>query len=217
MSVGAAWEVERARLLPLPDDTYPAHDVIPLRVGKQPYVRFDQNDYSVPHDRVRRTLTMLVTSTTVRVVDGDEIVAEHVRSFGRGEQVENPEHLRTLVEQKREARVARGLDRLHHAAPASAQLLEGAAKRGHNIGSAVAGLLRLVDTWGAESVDSAVLEAIDADALHVAAVRQVLERRAQDAGTPPPIPVALSEAARARDVDVKPHALASYNLGDDDD
>lgn len=217
MSVDAAWEAERPQLLPLPGDRYPAHDAIAVRVGKQPYVRFDLNDYSVPSNRVRRTLTVLATPTAIRVVDGGDVVAEHVRSFGRGEQVENPEHIRALVEQKREASTSRGIDRLHHAAPSSARLLEGAAQRGHNLGSAVAGLLRLVDTWGAEAVESAVLEAVDADALHVAAVRQVLEQRAQDAGTPPPLPVPLSAAARSRDVAVKPHALASYNLGADDE
>ena len=59
---------------------------------------------------------------------------------------------------KREARAGRGLDRLKHAVPSSGTLLEGAARRGHNLGSAVAGLLRLVDTWTAAEVESAVVE-----------------------------------------------------------
>ncbi len=216
MSVGEAWLAEKPRLLPLPDDNYPAHDSVEVRVGKQPYVRFDKNDYSVPHDHVRRTLTVLATPEKIRVVDGDEVVTEHLRSFGRGEQIERLEHLEALAKQKRESRKARGIDRLHHAVPSSAVLLLEAAKRGHNLGSAVAALLRLIDTWGAGSVESAVVEAITADAFHVAGVRQILNRRAQEAGTPPPLPVALPDDPRIRDLHVTPHKLSSYDMGGSD-
>ena len=148
-----------------------------------------------------------------RVVEGDEVVATHVRSFDRGAQIENPAHLEDLVAAKREGRAERGMDRLHHAVPSSAALLEGAAQRGHNLGAAVAGLLRLVNTWGASAVELAVVEAIEADALHVAAVRQSLERRLQELGDPPPVPVALPDDPRVRDMDVQPHDLATYDLG----
>ncbi len=218
MTVQQAWEQERTHLLPLPDDDYPTHEAVAVRVGKTPYVRFDTNDYSVPYDRVRRTLTVLASPTRVRVVEGAEVLADHPRSFSRREQVEDPAHLAALTEHKREARQGRGMDRLHHAAPSSAEFLRGAAERGHNLGSAVAGLLRLVDTWGAEDVESALCEAMAADALHVAAVRQVLERRAQEAGTPPPVPVSLparlTEDPNLRDLHVRPQDLGSYDLED---
>jgi len=107
------------------------------------------------------------------------------------------------------------MDRLHHGVPGSATLLEGAARRGHNLGSAVAGLLRLVDTWGADAVQQAVVEAIRADALHVAAVRQALEQRLQAEGAPPPLPV--PDDSRARDLHVQPHGLSSYDDFDAED
>ncbi len=214
MTVAEAWEEEKQRLLPLPDDAFPAHDRVEVKVGRTPYVRFDKNDYSVPHDHVRRTLVVLATPDTVRVLDGEAEVARHPRSFDKGDQVENPAHVEALVAWKRKARAERGIDLLRHAAPSSQPLLEGAAKRGHNIGSAVAALLRLLDSWGAEVLEAAIREAIEADALHVGAVRQGLERRAQAAGTPPPVAVSLPDDPRVRDVHVRPHDLASYdNVG----
>ena len=219
MTVAEAWEEEKPRLRSLPDDAFPAHDRVEVKVGRTPYVRFDKNDYSVPHDHVRRILTVLATPETVRVLDGEQEVASHERSFDRKAQIENPEHIEALVAWKREARASRGIDLLRHAAPSSQPLLEGAAKRGHNLGSSVAALLRLLDTWGAEALESAVGEALAADALHVGAVRQVLERRAQAAGTPPPLPVSLPDDPKIRDVHVRPHDLASYDTvggGDDD-
>ena len=214
LTVLQAWEQEQSRLLPLPDDDYPAYDLVDAKVGKQPYVRFDKNDYSVPHDRVRRTLSVRATPTRVEVFDGDERIATHGRSFDKGAQIELPEHIEGLSKAKREAREGRGLDRLHHTVPGSAELLEGAARRGHNLGSAVAALLRLVDTWGASAVEIAVKEALVADSLHVAAVRQLLERRAQDEGAPPPLRVEVPE--KVRDLHVTPHKLRSYDLEVDD-
>ena len=211
LTVGEAWAEETSRLLPLPDDHFPVHDRVEVKVGRTPYVRFDRNDYSVPHDRVRRSLTVLASPQHIRVLDGEVEVASHLRSFDKGDQVEDPAHLAALVAWKRQARASRGMDRLRHAVPSSQTLLEGAASRGHNLGSAVAAMLRLVDTWGADAVESAVVAALTADALHVAAVRQVLEQRAQDAGTPPPIPVALPDDPRVRDLHVRPHPLGSYD------
>lgn len=58
-TVGDAFSEERARLLPLPETRFACDEVVPVRVGKTPYVRFDLNDYSVPHTHVRRQLSAL--------------------------------------------------------------------------------------------------------------------------------------------------------------
>ena len=48
-----------------------------MTVGKTPYVRFDLNDYTVPHTQVRKTLTVVADPERVRVLDGAEVVASH--------------------------------------------------------------------------------------------------------------------------------------------
>lgn len=59
LTVAQAFEDERGLLLPLPDDEFDRHERTQVTVGKTPYVRFDLNDYSVPHEHVRRRLTVL--------------------------------------------------------------------------------------------------------------------------------------------------------------
>lgn len=54
LTVLSAFLEESAKLLPLPDDAFPVEDRVELSVGKTLYARFDANDYSVPHTRVRR-------------------------------------------------------------------------------------------------------------------------------------------------------------------
>jgi hypothetical protein len=49
-TVGEVFAEERDKLLPLPGDAFPADERVEVEVGKTPYVRFDLNDYSIPHD-----------------------------------------------------------------------------------------------------------------------------------------------------------------------
>jgi transposase len=211
LSVGEAWEQERGLLLPLPSNPFPIEDRVDVRVGKTPYARFDLNDYTVPHNRVQRTLTVLATQDTVRILDGLDVVASHRRCWGRHRQIEDPAHLAALVEWKRQAREGRAIDRLYHAAPASRSLLVQLAQRGGNIGAATSALLRLLDAYGAEALEEAIGEALKRKVPHYQAVRQCLERRRQEAGQPPSIPIQLPDDPRVREIVVKPHALEAYD------
>ncbi len=211
MTVRQAFEQEQPKLLSLPDDEYPAAERKEVRVGKTPYVRFDLNDYSVPHDHVRRTLVVVAEEHRVRILDGPTLVAEHERSYDKGAVVENPAHVESLVETKRAARRHRGMDRLHQAAPNSRDLLLLCAERGHNLGSVTSGLLRLLDRFGAAELEQAIAEAVAQDAPHLAGVRQVLDRRLKARDEPPPVEITLPDDPRIRDVVVKPHALETYD------
>jgi len=93
---------EVRHLLSLPDNPAPLLERVAVKVGKTPYVRFDLNDYSVPHTHVRRTLTVLADTHELRIVDGAQVIACHRRSYDRGAQIEQTEHLQALIGQKRQ-------------------------------------------------------------------------------------------------------------------
>jgi transposase len=211
LSVREAFEVERTSLLVLPEREYALGERLAVDVGKTPYVRFDLNDYTVPHTHVRRTLSVLADERRVRVFDGVQEVASHVRSYDSGQQIEQPAHVQALVERKRGARAHRGVDRLAHAAPAAALLLERAAERGNNLGAITAALLRLLDRYGAAALQVAIGQALDQGVPHPNAVRLALERAREEQGLPPPTALCLSEDVARRDAPVRSHALASYD------
>ena len=135
LSVRQAFEAERGKLLALPSNEFALGERVAVTVDKTPYIRFDLNDYSVPHTHVRRTLAVLADERTVRILDGVAELARHVRCWDRGQQIEDPAHVQRLVEHKRAARAHRGCDRLAQAPPAAAPLLERAPPRGPNPGS----------------------------------------------------------------------------------
>jgi hypothetical protein len=211
LSVRQAFEAEGAKLLSLPQHEFALGERVAVTVAKTPYIRFDLNDYSVPHTHVRRTLAVLADEHAVRILDGAIELARHDRCWDRGQQIEIPAHVRHLVEHKRAARAHRACDRLAQAAPAASTLLERAAGRGDNLGSITAALLRLLDRYGAAALQEAVLEALQRGVPHPNAVRLALERAREAAGQPPPVALVLPEHVARRDAPVRPHALGSYD------
>ncbi len=202
---------EAPRLLPLPNNPYPVEERAEVRIGKTPYARFDLNDYSVPHDCVQRSLTVLADQHTVRIVDGQKLLVEHKRCWGKGEPIEVSDHIKALVEQKGEARRHRNTDRLTQAAPAAKELYTAAAAQGIPLGRITADLADLLDQFGAAELQAGIAEALKQNVPHPNAVRIALERRRDKRRRPPAMHSNLSKAARDRDVTIRPPRLDLYD------
>lgn len=210
-SVQAVFEQEQPHLLLLPDTPFPTDERVEARVSKTPYARFDGNDYSLPHTHVRRSVTVLASPGRVRVLDGAMVLADHPRSYDRGQQIEDPAHVEALVAAKRAGRAHRAVDRLTSAVPASQELMRAAAARGEPLGRLTSQLLQLLDEYGAQELGAAVDEALGRGVPHPNAVRQALQRRREQRGAPPPLALPLPDAVRQRDPVVRPHALDRYD------
>jgi transposase len=211
MTVAEAYEQEKASLIALPETPFPAHELAVVRVGKWPYIRFDLNDYSVPHEYVKRQLTVLADSQWVKIVDGPTEVAKHRRCFEKLRQIEALEHIERLKEEKTRAKKGSGMNRLFNAAPAAREFLKVAAERGQPIGSFTSKLLSLLDLYGAGEMEAALQEVVESGACHCSAVSQELERRRRRRGLLSPVAVELPADSRISSLVVVPHALASYD------
>jgi transposase len=209
-TVAEAFAEEQPRLLPLPEVAFPSEERVEVSVHKTPYARFDLNDYSIPHDHVRRTLSVLASLDRVRIFDGQHLIASHPRSFDRGAQIEEPKHIEALVDYKRAARAHRAQDRLQHAAPSAKALFLCASERGAHLGVLTRGLLELLERHGAGALEAAIAAALGEDSAHLGAVRHFIDRHAHARGQRPPIAVALPEDARLRALHVREHALRDY-------
>jgi hypothetical protein len=211
LSVRQAFAQEQPRLLALPGNPHPTDERKAVSVGKTPYVRFDLNDYSVPHTLVRKTLTVVADPERVRILDGHEVVASHPRSYDKAAQIEDAAHIAKLVERKAQAHAQRGMNRLRQAVPASLTLLAQAAERGEGLGGITSALLRLIERYGAAEVQAAVVSALARGVAHPHAVRWALETQRKSKNQPPPVAVGMPQHVAARDTVVKPHPLASYD------
>jgi len=219
-----AFAEDKALMIVLAEDEFPVDECLEVRVGKTPYLRFDKNDYSVPHTHVQRNLSVIASDERVRVVDPEVpevVIADHPRTFDRDQRVEQEGHVRALVEQKRRAHQSRGFDRLFSVVPSARIMMERLAERGENLGGATSGLLQILDRIGADLLERAVAEVVARDRLSLRDVHHEVDRLRYEAGLPPPLSVPVTSDARAL-TPVRTHALASYDRlqkpkGDDDD
>lgn len=217
MTVTQAFESEKANLLALPDNPYPTQEMVVVSVGKSPYVRFDLNDYSIPHDYVRRQVTVFADSHWVTIVDGPKQLAKHKRCFEKLRQIEITEHITALEEQKKKAKKGSGMNRLVSSAPSVRELFEVAAEKGHAMGGMTAKLLDLLDLYGPLETEEAIREVVKSGGSHCSDVGQVLERRRRQKGLLSPVAIRLPDDKRINNLVVLPHSLASYdNLSGED-
>lgn len=207
---------EQGQLVALPLNPYPLEECTEVHAGKTPYVRFDLNDYSIPHTHVRRTLTLRAGVDNLRILDGTQVLACHPRSYDKGAQIENPAHIATLVDSKRAARTHRGTDQLAHAVPISQSLLAQAAARGEPLRPIVAALLRLLRQYGATELHHAIDVALARGVPHPHAVRAALEQHRRQRNVPVPV-VTLPDPVTARDTPVQSTRLEHYDTWKEND
>lgn len=211
LTVLEAFEQEKAHLVALPEAPYVVYDRAEVSIGKQPYARFDGNDYSTPPAYVRKVLSVFATLERVKICDGLKEIANHARSFSKGKLIEEKIHLEEMTAEKRAARKHRAMDRLQMAAPSSTELLCQAAKRGHNLGRLTQELTALLELYGAQELECAVIEAVAAGVVHASAVKQALERKRSERGGREPVKLHFAGSKQVNELTIRPKSLAPYD------
>ena len=207
--VREAFLEEQPLLLPLPDNPFDTRERVEVRARKTPYIRFDLNDYSIPHPQVQKALSVQADLSTVRILDGDALIAEHARCFGKGEQIEQEAHINALWLEKTQAKLHRGQDRLSQASALIPTLLQQSIERGHVLKTTVRLLNEYLDQYGRDELHAAVSEALQQQSPYPQAVQQILERRREQKHQPPPLAVAVPD--KVKHLSVKPASVADYD------
>lgn len=216
ITVADALAQERGLLIPLPEHPFDATHARAVTSGKTPYVRFDLNDYSIPHDRIRRILTIAATNEAIRILDGTEVIARHARSYDARQRIEDPRHIDALIAAKGWSREQRGRDLLAGQLPHAEVFLAKVLERGMPLAAAVGQLHRLLDDAGPKVLEAAIVEAIARGTPTPASVAHIIETARRRARLRPKVPLTLPERADVSDLRTLTHRLETYDdLGDD--
>src|SRR5271168_999539 len=211
LTVLEAFEKEKSSLIVLPGNPYPSFERKDVQVGKTPYVRFDLNDYSVPHKFVRCMLTVMATPGEVLILNGAEEVAKHARCYEKARQIEDRLHIQQLENYKEAGRKHRAIDRLRQVCTSAQELLKQAAERGHQLGRLTQQLTHLLDLYGPAELEVGIKEALLADSPHAWAVQQALESRRNKRGLAPPVALNFGSNTTANGIVVVPKSLDAYD------
>lgn len=211
LTVAQALDNERAVLLPLPAHPLSTHDVRATIARKQPYITWDTNRYSIPHELVGVPLTVVADDERIRVLHGEELVAQHRRCWARHRVLEDAAHLEGLVAAKRRGRAAYSRSRLLEAVPQVAALYVMLAQRGELIRPQTHALLELLARHGAKALGEAIDVALERGTPRAASVEYVLQHRRRTLGEPPVLPLRLPTRPGVHDLTTHTHRLEDYD------
>ena len=190
-TIWEVFEAERPKLVPYAG-RFDGFHAVPASVSKTCLVRFDNNKYSVTASAVGRPVEVHAYADRIVIRQDGRIVAEHPRSFGRGETIYDPWHYVPVLARKPGA--------LRNGAPFKDWVLPAAMERvRRKLAGADDGNRQMVDiltavlTDGLPAVEAACAEAI-AHGVHSADVVLNILARQRDPGPPANIltPAALT-------------------------
>jgi hypothetical protein len=208
-TVREVWQEERTKLLPLPAHMPSADLITPVSVDKLANVRLATNRYSVPSSYAGGALTLVADDEVVRLIDGKTEVARHERSWGKHQRIEDPEHRRALVEERRAANAAPVREQLFVEVPELRVLFERAVERGRNVGAMTSRIKTLRGLYGAEILREAARIMGEHGTHDPGALALLCEQARRRRNMPVPLPLPLP--SRVVDRDVGSHDLASYD------
>ncbi len=210
-AVAELLEEERELLLPLPAHPFETDQLLPIRSGKTIYVRFDLNDYSIPHTAIQRPLSLIASDIQVRILDGQAEIARHRRSYDKRQRITDPKHQQALIEHKRRALGSTPNSRLLAVAPEVEILLQAALSRGEPVGAQTTELTHLLDDYGPVELRTAVREALERETPRASSVAYLLNRRRRHRRRRPSLPVRLTQRPELEDLHVQPHDPEVYD------
>ena len=172
------WEVfeeERLKLVPYAG-RFDGFHAVPASVSKTLLVRFDNNKYSVSANAVGRPVEVYAYAERIVIRQEGRIVAEHPRSFGRGQTIYNPWHYVPVLARKPGA--------LRNGAPFKDWVLPASMERvRRRLSSASDGNRQMVDILtavlsdGLAAVESACAEALAHGVYSADVVLNILARQ----------------------------------------
>ena len=203
------WAEERLKLRPLPATPYDAALVRPVRATNRCRVVVDTNRYSVPPAHAGQLLTLKLYADRLRLFSGECFVAEHRRSYEKQQDLEQPDHVQTLLHERSEARHQKLLLTFLGLSAHAPAYHEQLAERRMNLRHHVQKIVALFEIHGPAAVGRALDDAHALGAYSCEYIANLLEQRQRFA--PEPGALHLTRASDLLDLELPPPDLSPYH------
>ncbi|QLH49683.1 MAG: IS21 family transposase [Candidatus Accumulibacter cognatus] len=203
------WADERAHLHAVNPRPFGVGRVLTLHATRQFRVNFEANRYSVPARFAGAQVTVKAYPDRVCIYHGEDLIARHARSFERHRDIEDPDHPKVLVAQRRHARDAQVLRHFFALTPLAvryhAGLLE---RRGHALVH-VRKIVALAEIYGDDAVVRALTDALAFEAFSSEYVAHLIEARSRQ--LPEASPLVLMRRQDVLELELPPADLSAYS------
>jgi transposase len=178
-SIWEVFEAERPHLVPYAG-RFDGFHAVPASVSKTCLVRFDNNKYSVAAGAVGRPVEVHAYADRVVIRQDGRIVAEHPRSFGRGDTIYDPWHYVPVLARKPGA-LRNGAPFKHWVLPAAMERVRRKLASADDGNRQMVNILSAVLADGLPAVEAACAEALE-QGVHSADVILNILARQRDRG-----------------------------------
>lgn len=208
------FEEEQPRLRPLNPMPYDIARIASVRASKQFRVRLDANTYSVPAEYASTRVSLKAYPDRLCIYHQDKLIARHTRSYDRRQDIEDPDHPKALLAQRRQAREQRLLMRFLSLGPKAQAYYEGLEQRRTNARHHLRKIVALSEIYGIEAVARALEDGIAFHAFSCEYVANILEMKARR--HPEPGALTLMRRQDLLDIEIDEPDLSPYEVNDDE-
>ena len=206
---------EQSRLQPLNPMPYDIGRIESQRASKQFRIALDTNHYSVPAEYASQRVTVKAYPERVCIYHQDKLIARHVRSYDRHLDIEDPDHPKALLAQRRNAREQRLLMQFLSLSRHAQVYVEGIEQRRANPRHHLRKIVALSEIYGVDAVDRAIQDGIAFAAYSCEYIANILEMRARE--TPEPGALHLTRRQDLLDIEIAAPDLSLYERHGNED
>lgn len=206
---------EQPKLKPLNAMPYDVARVQTLRASPQFRITLDTNRYSVPAQYASQRVCVKSYPDRILICHDNQIIARHARSYGRRQDIEDPDHPQELLAQRRNAREQRLLMQFLALARCAQSYYEGLQQRRLNARHHVRKILALSEIYGREATARALEDGLTFHAFSCEYIANLLESRARL--LPAASPLSLTRRQDLLELDLPEPNLALYGVDTHDE
>jgi len=206
------FEEERGRLRPLNPSPYDVARIFTVRASSQFRIRLDTNRYSVPAEYANTRVTVKAYPDRIVICRDEAVIARHRRSYDRRQDLEDPDHPKALLSQRRTAREQRLLMQFLALSAHAQGYYEGLENRRLNPRHHVRKILALAEIYGAEATARAIADGLAFHAFSCEYIAHLLEVRART--IPPVSPLSLTRRQDLLELELPEADLSLYDVKD---
>jgi hypothetical protein len=168
---------EQNKLRPLAATGFDLARVLTVRASPRFRVAFEANHYSVPARYAGERLLLKAYPDRVCLYHRDALIARHPRSFDRQQDIEDPDHARQLLAQRKSAREQRLLTQFLALSPRAAAYYAGLEAKRANPRVHARKIIALAEMHGRDAVVRALDDGLQLEAFSAEYIAHMLTAR----------------------------------------
>ncbi|MFZ4802359.1 MAG: IS21 family transposase [Chlorobium sp.] len=200
---------EKNSLSQFPTLPYDIATISPVRACKQFRIALDANHYSVPAEYAGQKLSLKTYPDRLCIYHQEKLIARHVRSYERRKDIEDPDHPKELITQRKKGKDQKIFMRFLQLSPKALEYYQIMEQRRVNPSHHIIKIVALSETYGTEPVARAIEDAFVLQAFSSDYIANILEQRKRT--LPEPAALILTRRQDLLEIEIEQPDMAIYN------